>query len=87
MDEFRKTVQKNSLYDDRSSGIRWRFPNQCAHWFGMTRSNGLQNSQFVGQLIQTDKHIVQKKGRASEKRKRAADCICSLMVRLQSEPV
>ena len=29
-------VQKNGLYDDGLLGFRWRFPHQCAHWFGMT---------------------------------------------------
>ena len=29
-------VQKSGMYDDRLPGIRWRFPHQCAHWFGMT---------------------------------------------------
>ena len=37
VEEFRKTAGKNGLYDDRSLVIRWRFPHQCAHWFGMTR--------------------------------------------------
>ena len=36
VDKFRKTVQKNGLYDDRQLEIRRRFPHQCAHWFGMT---------------------------------------------------
>ena len=36
VDEFRKTAQKNGLYDDMPLGIRWRFPHQCAHWFGIT---------------------------------------------------
>ena len=36
VEEFQKTAQKNGLYDDRLPEIRWRFPHQCAHWFGMT---------------------------------------------------
>ena len=31
-----KRYKKNRLYDDGLPGIRWRFPHQCAHWFGMT---------------------------------------------------
>ena len=46
VDEFRETAGENSLYDDRLPGIRWRFPHQCAHWFGMTRSNGPSNSNL-----------------------------------------
>ena len=46
MDEFRETVQKNGLYDDRQPEIRWRFPHQCAHWFGMTRSDDAANSNL-----------------------------------------
>ena len=44
IDEFRKMVQKSSLYDDRLPRIRWGFPRQCAHWLGMTRSDGPLNS-------------------------------------------
>ena len=33
VEKFRKTVQKNGLYDDRLPEIRWRFPHQCEHWF------------------------------------------------------
>ena len=36
VDEFQKTVQKSGMYDERQPEIRWRFPHQCAHWFGMT---------------------------------------------------
>ena len=31
-----KWYKKNGLYDDRIPRIRWRFPHQCEHWFGMT---------------------------------------------------
>ena len=31
--------EKNKLYDDGLPENRWRFPHQCAHWFGMTRSD------------------------------------------------
>ena len=50
MDEFWEMAQKDRLYDNRSSGIRWRFPHRCAHWFGMTRSDDASNSQFVSVL-------------------------------------
>ena len=40
---FREIVQKNSLYDDGLPGIRWRFPHQCAHWFGMTMLFGARS--------------------------------------------
>ena len=46
VDKFRKTVQKNGLYDDGLPIIRWRFPHQCAHWFGMTCSDGPTNSNL-----------------------------------------
>ena len=39
VDKFRKTVQKDGLYDDGLPIIRWRFPHQSADWFGMTRSD------------------------------------------------
>ena len=39
-------VQKSGMYDDRLPGIRWRFPHQCAHWFGMTCSDGPPNSNL-----------------------------------------
>ena len=41
--------------------IRWRFPHQCAHWFGMTVLFGARTSlfkfQFVCLLNKTDIHI------------------------------
>ena len=61
VDKFRKTVQKNALYDDRLPEIRWRFPHQRARWFGMTVLFGartyLCKFQFVYLLSKADKHI------------------------------
>ena len=35
-----------TVYDVPGPGIRWRFPHQCAHWFGMTCSDGPPNSHL-----------------------------------------
>ena len=62
MDEVRKTVQKNGLYDDGLLGFRWRFPHQSADWFGMTAlfdaQSFLHKFQFVVLLTKADKHIL-----------------------------
>ena len=44
-------VQKSGMYDDRLPGIRWRFPHQCAHWFGMTVLFGARTSLFKFQFV------------------------------------
>ena len=50
-------VQKSGMYDDGLPIIRWRFPHQCAHWFGMTVLFGacvhLYKFQFVGQPVKS----------------------------------
>ena len=47
--------------DDELPGIRWRFPHQCAHWFGMTvlfdARSFLDKFQFVFFPRETDMRI------------------------------
>ena len=50
-----KRLKKDNLYDDRLPGIRWRFPHQCAHWFGMTRSDDAPNSKFTAPQNDTER--------------------------------
>ena len=60
VDKFRETAEKNGLYDDKSHGIRWRFPHQFANWFGMTTlfdaPASLCKFQFACLLSPSDMH-------------------------------
>ena len=46
-----KQHKKNGLYDDGLSEIRWRFPHQCEHWFGMTALFEVRTYRFKIQFV------------------------------------